>query len=431
VSNQTATNNTVQARRAESGQAIVLMALVMIALLGMLGLAIDGGGLYFLWRDAQNATDAAVLSASYARCTEGNSASVISAGLAAAAKNGFDNNGTTNTVVVANPPTDGEQAGNMDYIQVDISAKKPSYFIQMVYREPLEVTTRAVGYCSPPFDGGQVPGLWAGSTSCQNTANWTGSNGWIEGPMFSNFELKFKGSDIKLEDGEIQAVKSPDGIEDGPKIDYDLPDYPPTVGVPPTEDPLHLDFSLYAPTGAVFENVTLKKALIDPVTTPDGDFKVHQGSNLWSPDKRTLEGLYYVVGSVKIGSGVDFGPQGITIVATGEIDWAGKSDTHYYYEVMKPTANNIQYPGIMLASNYFKPDSKTPCGDNAIKIPGPSSILHGVMYAPNAGVNIQGASMTINGSIIANTIDYSGSWGHLKYDPSILPPRPPSIQVAE
>jgi len=72
-------------KRAESGQAIVLMALVMVALLGMLGLAIDGGGLYFLWRDAQNATDAAVLAASYARCTNGD---IIKAGLAAAAKNG-------------------------------------------------------------------------------------------------------------------------------------------------------------------------------------------------------------------------------------------------------------------------------------------------------------------------------------------------------
>jgi hypothetical protein len=413
-------------RRAESGQAIILMAQVIIALLGMLGLAIDGGGLYFLWRDAQNASDAAVLTASYARCTKGDSASVIAAGLEAAAKNGFDNNGTSNTVAVNNPPISGPQVGNMDYIQVDITAKKPSYFIQLVYRGPLQVVTHAVGYCSPPFDASAVPGLWAGSKTCQNTVNWTGSNGTITGPMFSNNEMKFKGSDTTLLDGEIQAHTSP--IEAGTNTHYDLPDYPPTTGVPTQDDPLHLDLSLYAPTGAVFENVPIKHALIDPTVFNDnGDFTVHQGSNLWSPDHRTLEGLYYVRGDVNVGSGVDFGPHGITIVATGIIGWAGKSNTQYYDAVMNPTANNVQYPGIMLASGYVA----TNCGDSAIKIPGPSTTLHGVFYAPKAGVNVSGSSMTIIGSIIADTIDYSGSSGVLQYDPSILPPRPPSIQVAE
>jgi len=35
------------------------------------------------------------------------------------------------------------------------------------------------------------------------------------------------------------------------------------------------------------------------------------------------------------------------------------------------------------------------------------------------------------GSIIADMVDYSGSRGRLIYDPSILPPRPPSINMAE
>lgn len=42
----------------QSGQAIVLMALMMLGLMAALGLAIDGGGLFFLHRDTQNATDA-------------------------------------------------------------------------------------------------------------------------------------------------------------------------------------------------------------------------------------------------------------------------------------------------------------------------------------------------------------------------------------
>src|SRR6187549_1108355 len=86
----------------ESGQAIVIIALVMVVLLGMLGLAIDGGGLFFLQRDAQNATDAAVLSASYAICTKGDPKA---AAFATMSQNGFNNNGITNTVTVNYPPT--------------------------------------------------------------------------------------------------------------------------------------------------------------------------------------------------------------------------------------------------------------------------------------------------------------------------------------
>ncbi len=50
----------------QSGQAIVLIAVLLTALIGALGLAIDGGGMYLLYRDAQNAVDAAALTSAYA-----------------------------------------------------------------------------------------------------------------------------------------------------------------------------------------------------------------------------------------------------------------------------------------------------------------------------------------------------------------------------
>src|SRR5688572_27552570 len=91
----------------ESGQALVIIALLMLGLLAATGLAVDGGGLFFLQRDAQNATDASVLSASYAICTDGDP---VAAGLATMASNGFDNNGNSNMVFINHPPTSGESA---------------------------------------------------------------------------------------------------------------------------------------------------------------------------------------------------------------------------------------------------------------------------------------------------------------------------------
>src|SRR6202022_4887532 len=48
-------------RRSRSGQAIVIMALAMVAMCGMLAIAIDAGRLYFQRRLMQDAVDAGAL----------------------------------------------------------------------------------------------------------------------------------------------------------------------------------------------------------------------------------------------------------------------------------------------------------------------------------------------------------------------------------
>src|SRR5438309_12104546 len=54
---------TTPARNLQQGQAIVLIALLILVLFGMLGLAIDSGRGYVDRRDQQTAVDAAALSA--------------------------------------------------------------------------------------------------------------------------------------------------------------------------------------------------------------------------------------------------------------------------------------------------------------------------------------------------------------------------------
>lgn len=142
-------------RASQQGQAIVLLAFMMVGLSGMLGLAIDGGGLFFLHRDTQNAVDAALIASLYAKCTAGAydpnpEARIRFAAMEAAKANGFvdvSEGGTAQISVDTHyqpPGTAGQQ-----YIKVSIIATKPSYFIQLVYHEPLTVTTSGVGYCEP------------------------------------------------------------------------------------------------------------------------------------------------------------------------------------------------------------------------------------------------------------------------------------------
>ncbi|MBI3160062.1 MAG: hypothetical protein HYZ26_10740 [Chloroflexi bacterium] len=123
---------------------------VMVALLGFTALAIDGGRVYADRRDAQNAADNAALAAALAVINEGDE---VADALALAAVNGFNNDGTTNTVTVNYPPADGPYAGDDEYIQVKIWALTDTSLIQFVWSGQLanqvEAVARAYGRNSP------------------------------------------------------------------------------------------------------------------------------------------------------------------------------------------------------------------------------------------------------------------------------------------
>src|SRR5438270_732865 len=68
-------------RRGERGQAIVFVALMIVVLIGFIGLAIDGGRLYWERRILQNSVDAAALvTLSTQKCTGGSSPSTSTGG---------------------------------------------------------------------------------------------------------------------------------------------------------------------------------------------------------------------------------------------------------------------------------------------------------------------------------------------------------------
>lgn len=159
----------LKVRGASSGQAIVLIALAMVALIGVLGMTIDGGGLFFLHRDTQNAVDAALIAAAYARCTANPLESprptayenrIVTAGLQAAKNDGFgsgllaDNGATINGATVLIEPDYTDPTTNRSgYVRAEITAVKPSYFIQLLWPGALEVTSSGVARCQRSYLG--------------------------------------------------------------------------------------------------------------------------------------------------------------------------------------------------------------------------------------------------------------------------------------
>jgi Flp pilus assembly protein TadG len=105
----------------EGGQAIVLLAISMMAMLFVVGLAVDGGQLFVAKRTMQEASDAAAFAGAVVLYQGGTQAQAIAAATADAARNGFTNG--ANVVVTVSPatgPTSGAYLNNPKYVEVTI-----------------------------------------------------------------------------------------------------------------------------------------------------------------------------------------------------------------------------------------------------------------------------------------------------------------------
>jgi Flp pilus assembly protein TadG len=119
----------------EEGQAVVLFAILMLALLFAVGLAIDAGQLYSAKRSEQEAADAAAFAGAVVLYQQGTGSEAISAARSDALTNGYSSGGscllttpgpctdaaTQTTVTVNWPPIAGTYVGNIKHVEVEIT----------------------------------------------------------------------------------------------------------------------------------------------------------------------------------------------------------------------------------------------------------------------------------------------------------------------
>lgn len=116
---------------AERGQLLVIFALALVALIGMVGLIIDGGDTALQRRDQQNVADAAAMAAGYAFL---NYEDEFAAAQAVAAANGYTHGQDSTTVVVTSHATG---------ITVEVSRPHRNYFSGILGFSSWDVTTTA------------------------------------------------------------------------------------------------------------------------------------------------------------------------------------------------------------------------------------------------------------------------------------------------
>jgi hypothetical protein len=420
---------------AQPGQAIVIIALVMVVLLGFTALAIDGGGLYFLRRDAQNAADAAALAALLEICNPDNidppptptdpdpPPTAISEGDSAAKETAEDNgfkNGINGTIVVANffpassqTPTD---------VAVTITAEKPARLVQVVYKGPLEVTVTAQGHCVPHTLWTHGAALYAIGTCDPGAIDQSGSSSTVNGGVFSNGGTDYTGSSSTVNgSGETCGATNHE------------PDYnpPPVVLDPascPIQPPAFWNIDDFAPGGKIATSTDSAHYYSHTGNVTDwGDFA---GSGHPKP------GVYYVNGDVTLGpsdfSGVT-SLAGVTLVATGKIDISltGSSTLVWSaYDLPSPVDEDINMPVLPVIFSI----KDTPCGASgsnySIGTTGQFNFT-GAIYAPLGVVSMSfpGAG-SLDGAILAESIDLSGSDFTITYNPKMFPPAPPDVNIS-
>ncbi len=129
-------------RRNARGQFIVLATLGLIALIGLVGLAIDIGYFYSARRQLQTAADAAAIAGVNAQLNSQSSGSQQTA-LDVAALNGFTN-GKNGVTINVGPPATPPNPSTNTYVEVDISQAVRTIFLSVLGYPTLNVSVRAV-----------------------------------------------------------------------------------------------------------------------------------------------------------------------------------------------------------------------------------------------------------------------------------------------
>lgn len=393
------------------GQAIVLIALVMVALLGFTALAIDGGQLYFLQRDAQNAADAALVAALFELCRdptlmdtpeeqEATAGVAIEAGKNAAEQNGFVT-GPDATVTVRVPYDPGTGL-SYNHVEVEIIASKPAQLVQVVYQGPLEVRARTTGHCQGghSFDEGYA--MFAGGSCGDKTLEYSGSDADITGGLGSNGGVYVSGPGSTVD----EATGSPVTCQAGAVCEsMEAPAEPMPMPIIPDWD-------------------------IKKFRPPDGEWVIAAGSHFYDVssgslpaevDGRLPKGIYYSSGDIDANdAGSD--PSGITWVAEGQIQFQSPGDGWSPYA-------QIDMPPMPLLFSNRGDRSCTKSKD--IKTSGEIGFV-GVIYAPNGQVEISFSSgYTYDGAIYAWLLNLSGSDFELNFNPDYFPPVKPVVGISD
>ncbi len=136
------TKNKMALAASGRGQAIVLICVSLIAMIGMIGVVTD----FSFMQHQKNMMQTAADSAAMAGSEELAYGDQVVAGKADAASNGYTDGASSVTVAINNPPSTGPNAANSAYVEATVSKPEPTYFLRVLGVSTMTVSARAVAY---------------------------------------------------------------------------------------------------------------------------------------------------------------------------------------------------------------------------------------------------------------------------------------------
>ncbi|MDK1119607.1 MAG: Tad domain-containing protein [Anaerolineae bacterium] len=384
----------------ERGQVLVIIVLSMVALIGIVGLAIDGGNVYVDQRKAQNAADSAALASALARIRGEN---FVVKAYASAEKNGYNNDHTTNSVFVFSPPIEGEHKEDIEYIQVIITSHVKTYFAGIIGRDTIdnrvtavartqsqEITELLKGYAvvslAPLSDCNNRKGFWVHGEA---TLDITGGGIFVNSNNPNCALIEQGGGSIRIRDDHRITVVGGAQIQK-PKL---LTPYPPDTGALPLPYPP----PFFLPKVGCNKDA---KIIVDELTGEPTDTMT---AGHWSGDFppagiEILNKGIYCVGDFIINGGDKLSGSNVTIVVDGTLHWSGNA------KIGLSASKSGKFAGLLIYLP-IKNGNKVVLNGNA------ESRIQGTILAPGANIHINGndSNYGFHSQIIGYRIDVKGN----------------------
>ena len=359
----------------ERGQALIVIVFAILGLMGVVGLAVDGGNVYVDRIRAQNAADTTALEAALVRINGGN---WITAAYQKAAENGYNNDGARNTVQISSPPASGKYKGNIEYIQVIITSHVRTYLASAIGVRELTNQVETISRSKPSvwepmMNGAAVVSLATTSDCSEHRAFWVHGEATlsiIDSGIFVNsgnprcaLITEASGS-IRLQgNGKITVV----GGANIKKPNLVTP-YPPDTGVLPVAYPP----PFFMPKVGCGKDATVSK---DGESMSAGSW----GDTFPPPGVKTLEsGVYCLNGDFILPGDAELEGHGVVIkVEHGRVQFAGGAT----FDLRAPSVGKLA--GLLI---YLPPENQSKVQLNGSD----ESLLSGAILAPAAEIHING-----------------------------------------
>lgn len=417
-------------RKSENGQALYLLVIGIISLIGFTALAIDGGRLYSERRVIQGVSDTAAFTGAVflgrgGSIDESMKTYAIAAADQIAVENGYDDADANVSVT-----TTVTEVGYYYHVTTQITSEIDPTFAQLIFNGPLEVKAKAVTRVLPLYETIFGNALFSlNETQCDamrfsGTADITVTGTGI----FSNSDcdagtdqsVSFEGTNNTSIEGSVSAAG---GINTQGSATWDS-------GGTDTHVPHVPAFSIPIPDCTGMLPVSISGPVSDRVITPG----IVASLNINNPGTTyTFErGLYCITGvdGLRISNGIVNGSDVMFYVVQGPAYLNGGTINLSAPSASDPPivdSSNEPWSGMLL---YMDPTNV-----NEVRINGNvDSTFEGTVYAPSSLCKLNGGGETagLDISMVCDTIDVNGGAGlNIHYDDNNHYQPPTTIDLVE